>query len=188
MPMRRCRGCPDGSSPGARSSSRDPTCRVWAIFPIRNFPCSGNPLAAEPRQLAGLQAAAAASDFGQKAPTAFHPWHEAATVLQLGQNATAAPQLRQDVPAAQCDCRFHLSAVEAVTPAVDQQRAEPPPLKLPVAHRPRVDVEKTGMRVPADAAALHPPGRLHCVLEPRPKMDVESAAIEMLAVIGDAKG
>src|SRR6266851_3580249 len=173
MPMRRCTGCPDVSSPGARSSSRDPTCRVWAIFPIPTFPCSGRPLAAEPRQLANLQAAAAASDFGQTAAAALNSRQEAATVLQFRQSAPAALQFRQDVPAAQVDCRFHFSAVEAVTPVIDQQRAEPLALQIPVAHRPGVDMEKTGMRVPADTAALHPPGRLHCLLKPGVEMDVE---------------
>src|SRR5712691_1923272 len=127
------------------------------------------------RFVANLQAAAAASDFGEEAAAALHPRQEATTLLQLRQGATAALQLRQDVPAAQCDRRFHLSAVEAVTPAVDQQRAEPPALKIPVAHRPGVDMEKAGMRIPADAAAFHPPCRLHRLLEPRPEVDVESA-------------
>src|SRR6266851_3461042 len=137
------------------------------------------------RRFIANQSAAAARNLGQKTSAARNLWQEAATVRHLWQDATGALELWQGAADTR---RCLLFLAEAVTPAVDKKRAEPPPLKVPVAHRPGVDMEKTGMRVPADAAALHPPGRLHRLFEPRFEMDVERAAIEMLAVIGDAKG
>ena len=58
-------------------------------------------------------------------------------------------------------------------------------IEVPVAHRPGVHVHKAGMRIPADPAALHRAGRLHGVGELVPKMHIEGAAIEVLAVFRD---
>src|SRR5580704_16956552 len=77
-----------------------------------------------------------------------------------------------------------LFVVEAETLAIEEQRAEPVLVEVPVAHRSRVDMEETGMRVPADAAALHRPCRENGFGESCPETHVECAAVEMLAVFG----
>jgi len=45
----------------------------------------------------------------------------------------------------------------------NQQTVEAALIERPVSHRPSVYVDKAGMRIPADAAALHRPGFAHCV-------------------------
>jgi hypothetical protein len=44
------------------------------------------------------------------------------------------------------------------------------------------------MRIPADTAALHRPGSGHRIGKPRFEANVERAADDMLAVLGNAKG
>jgi hypothetical protein len=81
-------------------------------------------------------------------------------------------------------CRS-LFVVEAKTLAIEEQRAEPVLVEVPVAHRSGVDMEEPGMGVPADAATMHRPCREHRFGESCPKTYVECAAVEMLAVFGD---
>ncbi len=72
--------------------------------------------------------------------------------------------------------------------AVEQQQiAEPAFIERPIAHRPGVDVDEVRMRIPADAAAAHRPGRLHRLRQLGVERDVERPAIHMLAVFGDAE-
>src|ERR1700674_5758401 len=63
-----------------------------------------------------------------------------------------------------------------------EQAIEALAIERPVAHWPAVEMEKTGMRVPADPTALHRARRLHRLLEAGLETDIERAAIEVLAV------
>jgi hypothetical protein len=79
--------------------------------------------------------------------------------------------------------------VEPQPAAVKYQEAvEPARVESPVPYRPSVDVNKAGMRVPADATALHRPGFGHCIGKLRFEANVERAALDMLAALGNAKG
>src|SRR5262249_25244395 len=68
-----------------------------------------------------------------------------------------------------------------------QEAIQPAFVEGPIPHRSGVDMDKAGMRVPADAAAFHGAGRGHRVGEPRSKMQVERPAIDMLAVLGHSE-
>src|SRR6516162_9904186 len=61
-------------------------------------------------------------------------------------------------------------------------------VECPVTHWPGIDVDKAGTWVPAYATALHRSCRRHCLAEPRAQVYIESAAADMLAVFGHAKG
>ena len=64
---------------------------------------------------------------------------------------------------------------------------EPALFERPIAHRPGVNMDETGPRIPTDAAAFHRTCDPHRLLEPPVKADVERPAIEVLAVIRDAE-
>ena len=81
-----------------------------------------------------------------------HSWDCAAAVLQCRQETAAALHLRQEITATGCS-RRSLFGVEAETLAVEEQRAEPVLVEIPVAHRSGVDMEEPGLGVSADAAA-----------------------------------
>src|SRR5205823_395431 len=71
---------------------------------------------------------------------------------------------------------------------LQQEPVEPAAVERPVAHRPAVEVEKPRAGVPADAAAQHRARRLHRLLVAAVEPDVERPAVDVLAVVGDAKG
>src|SRR5262249_2554410 len=61
-------------------------------------------------------------------------------------------------------------------------------VQLPVAHRAAVEMDEMRVRIPADAAPLHRPRRMLDAGKPAVEGDVDRAAIEMLAALGDAEG
>src|SRR5437763_14837796 len=68
------------------------------------------------------------------------------------------------------------------------ESVEPAAIERPVAYRPAVEVKEPRAGIPADAAAKHRARRLHRLLVAAVEPDVERPAIDVLAVIGDAKG
>ena len=78
----------------------------------------------------------------------------------------------------------HSVIVAAKVPALEKQRAKPPLIEVPVAHRSGVDVQEPGPWVPADTATLHRPRCPHRGGEPRSEMNIERATIEVLAILG----
>jgi hypothetical protein len=69
-----------------------------------------------------------------------------------------------------------------------QEAVQPALVECPVPYRAGIDVDKTRMRIPADTPALHRPGFGHRIGKLRFEADVERAAHDMLAVLGNAKG
>ena len=70
---------------------------------------------------------------------------------------------------------------------VEQQPSETLLAKRPVPHRAAVEMDEARIRIPADPAAPHRAGRQHRILEPGREIDVEGAAVEMLAALGHAE-
>src|SRR6202040_10367 len=60
-------------------------------------------------------------------------------------------------------------------------------IKSPVADRSCIDMEKTGMRIPTNPAALHRPGSLHCPLSASVKPNIECAPVDVLAIFGNTE-
>src|SRR5271168_1463118 len=68
-----------------------------------------------------------------------------------------------------------------------QEAIEPAFVERPIPHRSGIDVDKAGMRVPPDAAALHRAGLCHRLGEIRVDAYVKRAAEDMLAMLGDTE-
>jgi hypothetical protein len=107
-----------------------------------------------------------ASHGGHEATPVLHSWENSAAVLEYWESTTAALHLRQEMTTTQSSYRLRF-AVEAETLAIEEQCTEPVLVEVPVSHRSGIDMEEFGMRVPADAAALHRTCREHCFGEQR---------------------
>jgi hypothetical protein len=70
----------------------------------------------------------------------------------------------------------------------DQQVLQPLVLEVPVAYRAGVEMDETGMRVSADAAAPHRARRGHRLAKPGGEPHIERAAVKMLAILGNPEG
>ena len=66
-------------------------------------------------------------------------------------------------------------------PIIEEQRAEPRLIKVPIAHGAAVDMQEARTRVPADAAAFHPPRSPHRVLGGRAAMGYVSGVSATIA-------
>src|ERR1700736_943240 len=174
-PSKACQAASSSLATPRRRRARSGPCSTASCTATAASPhCRSRSVTTPPAQPAGLRA-----DAKTDAREEFHPVE---LVLE------SEPLCHGKLPP-RCTRQLLAGPVEPQPATVKYQEAfESALVESPVPYRPGIDVDKTRLRIPADTAALHRPGFGHRIGKLRFEADVERAAHDMLAMLGDAKG